>query len=268
MHHDAETTNNLTMLWSENHQQKMKRMASRLDYLFEENQLLQERLHMDRDKHVEEMRRLDEQYQIAKAKTTEAKQVLQLERAYYDTCVNLLEAGLERETKKVEALKEKLQFQRLRDQRRQGHRIDEQLPIRTRQQQDQQQQYMINQFGPSEARPFQPYSSSRRPQQQPEQAQWHPQPHHEPLRHQYHDHHHHHDHHHDHQYHNGHPSPPQEGVASSSRYVQSNNNIKSYSRSTGSSSSSRRRRNNNDRYTISSMDGYDFRTDDNMMFFQ
>jgi hypothetical protein len=234
MNHDAETSDNLTMLWSENHQDKMERMAGRLRYLYDENQLLHDRLHSDRDRHIAEMKQLEQQYKQAKAKTTEAKQVLQLERSYYDTCVNLLEAGLERETQKVQALQEKLRFQQLRAERRQGRRIDDPLPARTRQ---------FHPFHPAQPPPFQPYTT--RQAQEHEQHQQHQQQEQQRQQEQY-------------RHHHRRPSQPPHEPLRRQRH--------NGPPTTTTMNNTGRRRGSTTYTTISSMNGREFRIDINTYF--
>jgi hypothetical protein len=130
MYHDACWAENLQMLWSENHTEKMNRFQGRLEYLTEENLHLQSKLQEEKKRHAQEIEQLHDQLQQEKEKTQEAKDILGLERAYYETSVRLLEAGLEREGHKVKSLQAKLKVQKERMERRQGRRHEEPLPQR------------------------------------------------------------------------------------------------------------------------------------------
>mmetsp|Transcript_17185 Transcript_17185/g.29939 ORF Transcript_17185/g.29939 Transcript_17185/m.29939 type:complete len:401 (+) Transcript_17185:172-1374(+) len=197
MYHDASSTDNLTMLWSENQNDKMRRVEGRLEYLQDENELLRLELEEEHEQHTEELAQLKEQLRRTQEKADEAKQVLGLERAYHDTSVRLLEAGLERETKKVESLREKLAALDRRIERRRGHRTDDPLPIKTHQHPSQQHQPLQPQVQPQtqnqwnkrntnggtrphfqqvhpHSQPFQPqhhYHYNHYQQQQPQQQQ-------------------------------------------------------------------------------------------------
>ncbi|KAG7345907.1 hypothetical protein IV203_004974 [Nitzschia inconspicua] len=151
MYHDACWAENLQMLWSENHTEKMNRFQGRLEYLTDENLFLQSKLEEEKIRHIKEIQQLQQQLEQEKDKSQEAKDILGLERAYYETSVRLLEAGLEREGRKVKSLQAKLQAQKERMDRLQGRRSEEPLPQRNLQQHqpfEQQQQPLRKQYRP------------------------------------------------------------------------------------------------------------------------
>jgi hypothetical protein len=145
MHHDACTNENLTMLWSENHQTKLNRFQGQLEYLQDENEQLQEQLRLERTQHGDEITKLQVKLEEQKEKTKEAKEVLGLERAYFETSVKLLEAGLERETQKVKSLQEQLAAKSRQLERRKGNGFVDPLPLKTRQTRQQQRQQQTQQ---------------------------------------------------------------------------------------------------------------------------
>ena len=123
MNHDATWGGeNQPMMWSENHAEKMQRFQGRLQFLTEENLHLHAKMDMERARHEQEVNQLHMQLAIEKEKAQDAKNILGLERSYYETSVTLLEKGLEREGRKVKALQTKLKEQKMRQQRRMGAR--------------------------------------------------------------------------------------------------------------------------------------------------
>ena len=94
--------------WGENHEEKMKRTAQRVCYLTGENERLQAELDGERERFQLEKGRLKQKLEESRDETTEAQQILSLERSYFETAIKLLEVGLERETKNVKALEDQL----------------------------------------------------------------------------------------------------------------------------------------------------------------
>jgi len=94
--------------WGENHNEKMKRTTDRVQYLVNENGSLQAELNGERDRFKLEKGRLRRKLEESRDETTEAQQILSLERSYCETAIKLLEAGLERESKNVKMLEEQL----------------------------------------------------------------------------------------------------------------------------------------------------------------
>mmetsp|Transcript_6989 Transcript_6989/g.7683 ORF Transcript_6989/g.7683 Transcript_6989/m.7683 type:complete len:411 (+) Transcript_6989:62-1294(+) len=94
--------------WGENHHEKMKRTTDRVQYLINENERLQAELNGERDRFGLEKGRLSQKLNESRDETTEAQQILSLERSYCETAIKLLEAGLERESRKVKLLEAQL----------------------------------------------------------------------------------------------------------------------------------------------------------------
>ena len=86
----------------------MKRTTDRVRYLTNENQRLQAELDAEQERFDFEKGRLQQKLEEAREETAEARQVLSLERSYFETATRLLELGLERERKNVNALEEEL----------------------------------------------------------------------------------------------------------------------------------------------------------------
>jgi len=94
--------------WGENHNSQMKRTTDRVQYLINENERLQAELNGERDRFGLEKGRLSQKLNESRDETTEAQQILSLERSYCETAIKLLEAGLERESRKVKLLEAQL----------------------------------------------------------------------------------------------------------------------------------------------------------------
>ena len=98
--------------WGENQEekmkQKMKRTTESVRYLTDENERLQAELDGERERFELEKGGLKRKLEESREETTEAQQILSLERSYFETAIKLLEVGLERETKNVKALEDQL----------------------------------------------------------------------------------------------------------------------------------------------------------------
>jgi hypothetical protein len=99
---------NAKMNWGENHNEKTKRTTDRLKLLTDENERIQTELDSERERFELENGILKQKLEESRDETTQAQQILSLERSYFETAVKLLEHGLERETKNVKILEEQL----------------------------------------------------------------------------------------------------------------------------------------------------------------
>jgi hypothetical protein len=103
---------NLSMLWSENQNDKMKRITNRLRLLKEENERLTEQLEIEKTRFAVEKVFMEQKLMERDAEVEEAKDELRIEREMFKTAISLLEINLEREQKKVRALEEAMAQQR------------------------------------------------------------------------------------------------------------------------------------------------------------
>eukprot|EP00536_Pseudo-nitzschia_multiseries_P009086 jgi/Psemu1/325483/estExt_fgenesh1_pg.C_2460010 len=118
-------SDNTEMNWGENHDEKMKRTTDRVLFLTKENKRLQAELDEERVRFEVEAGRLQQKLHEARKERAEAEQVLTLERTYFETAINLLEVGLERETKNVKELEEQL----MQSNQREFHNNNHQHPF-------------------------------------------------------------------------------------------------------------------------------------------
>lgn len=99
---------NLSMLWNENQQSKVKRITSRLHLLKEENERLTEQLEIEKMRFVAEKTWMEQKLQEKEVEAEEVKDELRLERELFKTTLSLMEINLEREQKKVKVLEDAL----------------------------------------------------------------------------------------------------------------------------------------------------------------
>jgi hypothetical protein len=132
---------NLTMLWSENQNDKMKRMTTSLILLKEENERLAEQLEIEKTRFSVEKVFMEQRLIEKDTELNEVKNELRIDREMYETTISLLEFNLEREKKKVQELQTTMQQRAIEDAAvAANQQTQEQQNVASRQHQDRQQQ--------------------------------------------------------------------------------------------------------------------------------
>eukprot|EP00529_Nitzschia_sp_RCC80_P017464 CAMPEP_0113484160 /NCGR_PEP_ID=MMETSP0014_2-20120614/23817_1 /TAXON_ID=2857 /ORGANISM="Nitzschia sp." /LENGTH=819 /DNA_ID=CAMNT_0000377751 /DNA_START=203 /DNA_END=2662 /DNA_ORIENTATION=+ /assembly_acc=CAM_ASM_000159 len=180
---------NLSMLWNENQNDKMKRMANSLVLLKEENERLSEQLEIEKTRFAVEKVFMEQKLIEKDTELQRVKDELRIDREMYETTISLLELNLQREQKKVQGLEATVEQRNSntaapaadptsqapsQDQQRNGKNVSAD-PAATAQNQQQQRHHQ-----PSGAEYFQQhhnqyYQQQQQQEQQEQQVQQEPQ---------------------------------------------------------------------------------------------